>query len=257
MTRSQPKKMSLAACIRCCLATTRSPSLGSGSRRRRVENRRLRFFGLEEKSVGLVAAEQENPGPGSHTADADHLASYLDHPKLVRLCGADRSGGALIRAQHERVDLLEELVGLGAGQQVLQPRDQPAGRSRSGGRPSTWLAQLVDRRHAVLGAGLDQDLVGALGDGLGGLVGRPDPSAPGPVGVQAPVPHVQGVADAGQGLHPRCDNPPPRPTPRLALLLGREAPWLPTGHHQTAGQPLHIPLPRPRQRLIEVVDIEV
>ena len=116
--------------------------------------------------------------------------------------------------------------------------------------PSTSLGELGERLHAVLGTGLG-DVRPSLrplllgGHGLQLLEQR--------LNLDVGVPDIQ-VAHRGGLLHPRPVLLGHRQHDR-APLRGSE-PTVPASDLKTRRQPLHIPLPRAGQGLIEVVDVE-
>ena len=74
-TRSQPRRMSLAACMTRWPSTTRRPWWSYRRPGEGGEDRRLRLLGLQEQRVGVVAAEeQHDPRARPDAADADDLA---------------------------------------------------------------------------------------------------------------------------------------------------------------------------------------
>ena len=116
--------------------------------------------------------------------------------------------------------------------------------------PSTSLGELGERLHAVLGSGLGdvRPSLGLLLLGGSGLqlleqrlnldVGVPDIQVAHPGGLLHPRPVF-----LGHGQHDR------------APLCGSE-PAVAAGDLEARGQPLHVPLPRAGQGLVEVVDVE-
>ena len=73
------------------------------------------------------------------------------------------------------------------------------------------------------------------------------------VHLDAGVPHVE-VGHPGQAVHRLTVGARHRPVDRPPLLRV-EAP-IPPGHGEAGHEPFHVPLERPRQRLVEVVDAE-
>ena len=112
------------------------------------------------------------------------------------------------------------------------------------------VGQLGERLHAVLGSGL-RDVRPSLrplllgGYGLQLLEQR--------LNLDVGIPDIQ-VAHRGSLPHPGPVLRGHRQHDR-APLRGRE-PAIPAGDLETRGQPLHVPLPRARQRLVEIVDVE-
>ena len=66
-TAGQPRKMSLAACIRCWPATTRCAVVGVAALAHELlQHRRFGLLGLQEQRVVVVPADhQQDPGPGA------------------------------------------------------------------------------------------------------------------------------------------------------------------------------------------------
>ena len=82
---TQPRKMSLAACISRWPATTRSPWFEYSLLPRYGSSTDcLRLLDLQEERVVAVAAEQQqDPAPRPDAADPDDLACQVDHPELL------------------------------------------------------------------------------------------------------------------------------------------------------------------------------
>ena len=108
---SQPRKMSLLACMRCWPWTTRSPcdrrSLGLDER---LEHRRLCLLCLQQQRVTVVAAEhQHDPCSGADAADAHHLPGDVGEVE-----GLEKVAAVTRQRPPVPVDeLTEELVDLG------------------------------------------------------------------------------------------------------------------------------------------------
>ena len=93
VTRCQPRKMSLAACIRRWPATTRCPWLRVlALAEEPLQHRLLGLLGLQEQRVAAVAAEhQHDPGAGADAADADDLAGRVDVVEVLEQHRGGRS----------------------------------------------------------------------------------------------------------------------------------------------------------------------
>ena len=112
------------------------------------------------------------------------------------------------------------------------------------------VGELGERLHAVLGSGLGdvRSSLGPLflgGHGLELLEQR--------LNLDVGVPDIE-VAHRSGLLHPRPVFIGHRQHDRAPLR--RSEPAVPAGDLKARGQPLHIPLPRARQRLVEIVDVE-
>ena len=125
LTRTQPRKKSLAACISRCPTTTRRPWLRVLARADEpLEHRRLRLLRLQEQGIVLVAADhEEDPGPRPDAADADHLARRVDVFELLDgvVIAPDRPPVRGDQLPHRAVDLLPRDTGR---RQVLDRNDQ-------------------------------------------------------------------------------------------------------------------------------------
>ena len=85
LTRSQPRKMSLAACI-SSLADHDAPAVVAvrALAEKAFQDRGLRLLRLEEQGIPVVAADQQvDPGARADAADADDLARGVDVLELL------------------------------------------------------------------------------------------------------------------------------------------------------------------------------
>jgi hypothetical protein len=204
---------------------------------------------LQEQRIGLVPTdEQHDPGPHAHAPHADRLPSHVDHPELLQKVAAVGLQRAPI-GSHELVDPPEHLVTRLAGLHLANGHDDR--RIAHDARLAVDHAgELVEGAQAVLAAGLGQHLLGSLGHPAGDLRAGHLQDL---VGVQPSVPHRE-LGKPGERpdlVAIRLDGGEHR-SGALPLV---EAP-LPPGDGDARGQPLHVPFPRPGQRLVEVVDVE-
>ena len=213
------------------------------------EHRSLRLLELQEQRVAVVASKQkEDPGAGADASDTDDLPGRVNVPVALEKLPPIGWQGLRVGVDHAANDPVE--VGLlGARQHVLDRRDQG------------WIAddpqlavdcstELGERPNAVLRPRLGQ-------------IGLHAPLRPGGhvdrealndhVCVQARVPDID-VPHHREARHrvaicagSRQDDRAPR-----SLVEAEIA----SGHGEARRQPLHIPLERPRQRLVEIVDAE-
>ena len=127
-----------------------------------LEHRRLRLLDLEKQRVCLVTPEQQSdPGPGAHASHAHHLAGKVGHGELLEQLAPVIVERLPVKAQQPLKQLQHRLllVGRHVGLQGHDQRrlvDDPR-------LPVDHVRQLGERRHAVPGAGLGDDLLAALG----------------------------------------------------------------------------------------------
>ena len=156
--------------------------------------------------------------------------------------------GVAVEVQHAEQDLLE-LVARTLAEQ-LQRRHQQRRFAAEPHLAVDRLGQPLKRPEAVLGAGLGDVLADPLDLGrVRLLLQLREPR----LGVEARVPDFE-VALRGEGAHRvpvgargRLRHRPP-PLAADAVFAG--------GDREAGGEPLDVPLPRPRQRLVEVVEVE-
>ncbi len=204
------------------------------------EHGALGLLHLEEERIGVVATcEQRDEATRADAPDADHLPRQVDELVLLQEMLAVVLERATVLTE-EGLDLDGELGRFDADDErwiVDDPR--PA---VDDGR------ELRERLQAVLRPGLRHHGVSvrlripARGRGGQDLLGR-----------DVAIPDVE-VAHAGELGHPR------------PVGLNRRHRRLPSGalrepdrarpDHEARGHPLHVPLPRPGERLVEVVQIE-
>ena len=99
---SQPRKMSLLACIRCWPCTTRSPCDRRSVRPTNPSSTDA-WASLACRNSGsfVVAAEhQDDPRPGADAAHADDLAGDVDQAELLEQVAAVALQRAPVAAQH-------------------------------------------------------------------------------------------------------------------------------------------------------------
>ncbi len=213
------------------------------------EHRSLRLLELQEQRVAVVASkEKEDPGAGADASDTDHLPRRVNVPVALEKLSPIGWQGLRIGVDHAANDPVE--VGLlGARQHVLDRRDQG------------WIAddpqlavdgstELGERPDAVLRPRLRQ-------------IGLHTPLRPGGhldrealndrVCVQARVPDID-VPHHREARHRLAIRARSRQYDRTPRSLVEAE--IPSGHREARRQPLHIPLERPRQRLVEIVDAE-
>ena len=132
------------------------------------QHRGLGLLGLQEQWFLVVSGvEQQDPGTGADTPDADHLARHVDQRELLDQVPAVGLEGLRVRVQ-EVVELGIERVAVGVGEQLFDGHDQgwvagdPALSVHDGG-------ELAERLQAVSGACLRHRLLGQLPAALGEL----------------------------------------------------------------------------------------
>ena len=250
-TWSQPRKMSLLACIRCWPATTRSPwfaywllAVNSSS----TED--CASLNCRNSGSLLVSAEhQHDPRAGADAADPDDLAGHVDQSVLLQQ---------------------DSPVGLQRLPVPPQKLVQLARRWRSPSRPGarSWIRSISGGSETICGSpstirvslenAVMLSFVRAFATVFSALFVIRFFSWPAQlrhelVDLEPGVPHVQ-RAHAGELLH-RLAIARDRLLHDRSPLLAR-VPVLASGHLEAHRQPLHVPLPRPRKRLVEVVQIE-
>ena len=197
----------------------------------------------------LVAADhQGDPGAGSDAPDPHHLASEVDQPVLLQenppigLKRLSVLADELVQALHYRLRM--HVAG-----EVFDAFDQ--WRVSHDLRLAVHhLSQLRKGGHAVLRARLGRRLLGALELGLLDLASELGEQL---VHLKARIPHIQ-AAHARELAH-RIAVAGDRLQQDRAALLVRIAVVAPR-HLHAHRQPLDVPLPRPRKRLIKVVEVK-
>ena len=200
---------------------------------------------LQEQRLTVVSpSEQYHEAAGADAADANHLqgdVSDLEPAQQVRTIGLDTR----VVGVETRLDPRPILLDVHAVGQVAQRYQQ----RRLGPDPQRAVHCLTE-----LGEGL---LAVALAGGLGAPL---DPLAVclGGRGLHQHVKVELGVPDvhrrgAREPRHRRAI-PGDGPGRQRLLLLGVAV--VACGEHETCGHPFDVPLPRSRQRLVEVVDVE-
>ena len=161
--RSQPKKMSLLACMRCCPARHPLPAVGVVALllTKRSQHRGLRLLGLQEQGVGDVSMALS-----SSTIQA--LVPTLPTPTTLRAIsttrnrsretGADRLAGSGGKLRSRLWIRLEELAAPSSSGSSSLSGTINGGSLEDAGLPVHHMGQLVEGGHAVLGAGLGDPL---------------------------------------------------------------------------------------------------
>ena len=208
----------------------------------------LRLLGLQEQRVALVAAEeQQDPGAGADAADADDLARHVAvavevvrGPPVFRQRLPVVAEGLLHGVREARpLVALEQFPGRHEQRRVAaQPRLALHLGGEAGERAEVVLH--LRARHV-------------LGHPLGVLAPQRRDVAPDEVGVEPRVPELDGALlghlqhRLAVGAHAVQDDRPPRRR-GVAVVARRDL--------EARREALDVPLPRPRQRLVEVVDVE-
>jgi hypothetical protein len=228
-----------------------APALGAGTpcAGEGREHRWARLLHLEEERVAVARAEQQHgPGARADAAHPDQLAGEVDGPVAVEQPAVLRCERALVVAQ-QALQLGLELALVGFGHQLADRHEQ---------------------RRVAAEPRAPVDKVGELGEGLeavlpprlhGGPLERLAPLRADPV-----LPAREHRVDV-EPLVPEVDCPHLRERAhRLAVGAGRRAGRLralgcaqaavAAGDGDARDQALEVPLPRARQRLVEVVEIE-
>ncbi len=213
-----------------------------------LEHRGFGLLRLQEERVAIVGAgHQDHPGAGADAADADHLAGDLAEAEGVEQLLAVALEAGAIGVQH----LLEQLL---HGAATLVPHELLAGDEQRRFAAESDLAvdglgQLLQRPQAVLGARLADSLADPLQLLRVVVFDRRQRL----FDVEARVPDVE-VALGGEVAHRLAvganhgpDDLHPRLAPQ-AVFAG--------GDREAGAEALDVPLPRPGQRLVEVVEVE-
>ena len=243
--------MSGVACISRWPTTTRWPWLACAlGRQVRLQHRRRRLLGLEDERVVLVAAlEDDHEAARADAADADDLEREVGEAvALEELAPALGHRGAVV---------LEDLLRSAAGAARRSRRAvTTGGSSRMTRRPSTIAvsdskARMPSRRRALvkMASSLARRAAGSALERARSPRRPPGCRVVGDAGVPDVDEAHAGVAGhplavAADGRHRRC-----------AVLGGAEAVGA-AGDDDARGEPLDVPLPGPRQRLVEVVGVE-
>ncbi len=250
LTWIQPRKMSLVACISRCPTTTRCPwFLNWLLADVLLEHRLLRLLELQEQRILAVAAEKQgNPRSRPDAADAHDLPREVRQLELL-----EQLAPVVIERHAIDPDQLAQLV---HPLLLLSPWDEHAERHDQRrliddlGRSVDLLRELRERGHAVAGVRLGQDGLcpldlAALDLGRELLQDRLD--------LQVRVPDLE-VLHPGEVAHRRAVLAS-RVEHDLLLVLGGES-VVPCRDQHARAQPLDVPLPWSRNRLVEVVDVE-
>jgi len=215
----------------------------------RLEHGRLGLLGLQQERVLVVASEQEHdPRARPDAAHADHLAGRMDVPEALQQAATVAGQRPPVRADHavdERVQALE----ISASGRLLDGDDE----RRVAQDPPLSVHHVGELAHgskAVLGSRLGDTTGEALPLLAAGLA---RPAVLHVVDGEARVPEVH-RAHLGEPVH-RLAVGAGRGEVDLAPAIGVEA-AVASGDGEAGDQPFEVPLERPRQGLVEVVDAE-
>ena len=219
------------------------PVVGKGALARvRFQDGRARFLDLKEQRVPFASHEEQDEAVGPDAADSHHLDGGVPQlvpiqQRLVR--GRQRRPVHVQRVPHRLMDL--------PGRHVLRMED-----GRQLILDDGQLALVLDElREDVLGDALGALLLHALQPAL--AQGRVLDARHQLVAPQALVPQLQRLhlAELGHRLAVGADT-----GPCDILRDGVLQPVVTRRHHEARGEPFDVPLPRRRQRLVQVVDRE-
>ena len=207
----------------------------------------MSFLGLEKERVAAVATQhQHDEGAGADAADANHLERRVDEAVAVEQNAAVLGKRVAVVGDDLQCGLFEALALL---DQLVDRHDQR--RFADDAQLAVNLAgQLRERPHPVLGTGL-REVAAEAGGFL--LAGGRFPTSCDRLHVDLRVPDLE-VAELGHPPHrrPVLGRHRGNDVQPLAALEAALAP----GDGEARGEPHHVPLPRPRQSLVEVVDVE-
>ncbi len=214
-----------------------------------LEHGSLRLLELKEQRVAVVPAQQkQNPGPSADAPDADDLPRGVNVAVAFEKFPPIRWERLGVRGDHPADDRVE-LRFLGRRQHVLNRRDQ-RGVADDPQFTVDRSTELGERPHAVLRSRLGQ--IGLHPTPcLDGQLGRETLNDP--VGVQTCVPDVD-VSHHRKARHRLAVGARGRRYDQAPRLLIE--PEIPSGDGEARRKPLHVPLERSRQRLVEIIDAE-
>ena len=215
-----------------------------------LEDRGLRLLRLQDDRVVVVEAlHQQDPGPRADAAHADHLAGHVDAAGTARAgaCGRSTASGGRTRPG-SRIRANSSVASSSVSSSVTGTMSGGVLTNRAW--PSTVVVSLSNacRLSLVLALATRR----SVRPRTLRLQQRLDPGELA-VDVQVRVPDVQ-VGLIGEGADRLPVGPGRGEHHRLAFLALE--PVVPAGDLQARGQPLHVPLERAGQRLVEVVDVE-
>ena len=228
-----------------CPRTTRSPCESYSLRPQiRLEHRGLRLLALQHQSILLVGGHQQaDPGARAHASDAHHLAGDVDDR-----VGADQVAAFGIEARHVLVEQCAHVL-----HTHLAQVDEVAQRLEQRGHADELrlsvheLGQPLDRASAGLAPALGERVhelrpavaPEALAEPRRDLVGR-----------ESRIPRLE-RAQLGELPHRHAVLPHRLGDDLAALGAGQLD--VAAGDLDARRHPLDVPLPRPGQRLVEVV----
>ena len=214
-----------------------------------LEHGGLGLLQLQEQRIAPVTAEQQrDPGTRADAAHADHLAGDIDQPELLQQHPAVVLQRRAVAA-HDLVQLLVDLIAADALEDLVDRLDQRR-IADDPGLTVHHLGELLEDLHAVLGLGLVERLLGALEHRLRRQLAHRGHQV---LDVQVRVPDVE-VGLAGKLAQRLAVGADGASHDRLAF--GLRIAVLTACDREAGRQPLHVPLPGARQRLVEIVDVE-
>ena len=243
--------MSLGACISRWPVTTRSPWFENslGPRNSSSTEASASFICRNSGSCAVTAEQQRDPRAGAHAADSDHLAGEVGQPELL-----EQHRGGRIRAS--RGNSASAAGATRASRRAPHPeRADRSGRSAADSSmirasPSTTC---VSFEKAVM-LSLVRALATLLRGPLHELRLELRPSSCSALSISRREYHTSRFFMAANSDMAVAVPPTVSSTIR-ACVLGAEA-VVARGDQHARRQPLDVPLPRPGQRLVEVVDVE-
>ena len=253
--RAMPAEEDVARGLHQPLAVDHALARGSRRRSRPAYGSRTDgWASLTWRNSGspLVAAEQQgDPGARADAADADDLARHVDEAVAVEQVPAVVRQRRPVAAQEPLHRRSSTSSRSSARQQVLDRHDS-GGSLTIRGSPVDVVGELRERPHAVLASGPWRRLLEALGllPALASCASSCEQS----LDVERAY-QTSRLPMLGEPPHRRRGTPRRRRA-RPPRARGSSNPRSRAGDLEAGGEPLDVPLPRTRQGLVEVVDVE-
>ena len=207
--------------------------------------------GLEDRGVGLLdLQDQVVPVPGHHQHGQGAGAHAADTDDLVRQAHERVAQEQQDRVRAQRLQVLAEQGGSILGDPLMLGLVDGHEQRGRGAEPAPAVDDLGELAHRDVAGGLRRGAPGPLGVvGQAGALERLDQV----LDVDAGVPDLHGALLGQRGDRGAVggDGGPGRGPDLLGL-----DPDVPPGDGHTGGQPLDVPLERPGQGLVEVVEVE-
>ncbi len=214
-----------------------------------LQHRRFCLLELQHERILAVATHQQrDPGAGSDAADADDLAREIDQLELLEQ--RPPVARKRLRVGAEKLVQLREHEIAAARRGEFADRHDQRRVGHDPRLPFALLRQLRERGEVVVGVRLRDLASRALPGARAQLRAKAFECR---FGFELGVPDLQ-ISHRCEFRHRGAIGRDCREH-RAFGRLGAEAVVLRRDHH-AAGEALHIPLPRPAERLVEVVDVE-